>query len=226
VLDPADPVSMGAMVGPDAYTEVRYLAHAKHQQALQRIPEVAAAFAASFGRDSGGLIRPYRHEDAETLVLVMGSVLGTLEDAIDELRDEGAAVGAVGITSFRPFPAAALRAATSGARRLVVLERALGVGGEGIVTADLCAALRGSPIPVHTVVAGLGGRPITKTSLRALLADVATGTLEPLRFLDLDTDLVTRELRRMDAGRRSGPSAENLLRDLDLDRARGTAATT
>ncbi len=60
VLDPADPVSIGAMVGPEAFTEVRYLAHARQNQALRLIPEVAADFAAEFGRDSGGLVRPYR----------------------------------------------------------------------------------------------------------------------------------------------------------------------
>ena len=59
VLDPAEPVSIGAMVGPEAFTEVRYLAHERMQQALQVIPAVAAEFGAQFGRESGGLVRPY-----------------------------------------------------------------------------------------------------------------------------------------------------------------------
>src|SRR3954471_17792890 len=89
VLDPADPVTIGAMVGPEAFSEVRYLMHAKQMQALDVIPEVAGAFAEIFGRASGGLVRGYRTEDAETIVVALGSVLGTIEDVVDELRDEG-----------------------------------------------------------------------------------------------------------------------------------------
>jgi len=121
VLDPADPVSIGAMVGPEAFTEVRYLAHARQNQALRLIPEVAAEFAAEFGRDSGGLVRPYQVEDAETIVVALGSVLGTIKDTIDELRAAGMKIGALGITSFRPFPLEAVRGALRDARRVVVL---------------------------------------------------------------------------------------------------------
>src|SRR6201998_1388457 len=69
VLDPAEPVSIGAMVGPEAFTEVRYLAHERMRQALQVIPAVAAEFGTRFGRDSGGLVRPYLTEDAEIVVV-------------------------------------------------------------------------------------------------------------------------------------------------------------
>lgn len=89
VLDPADPVSIGAMVGPEAFTEVRYLAHAKQMQALELIPRIAAEFAGVFGRDSGGLVHPYRCEDAETIVVALGSVLGTIEDVVDAERERG-----------------------------------------------------------------------------------------------------------------------------------------
>jgi pyruvate ferredoxin oxidoreductase alpha subunit len=215
VLDPADPVSMGAMVGPDAFTEVRYLAHAKHQRALAVIPAVAAEFAADFARDSGGLVRPYHHEDADVVVIALGSVLGTIKDTVDELRAEGVRIGAVGVTSFRPFPSTVLGAVLGNVKHVIVLEKAFSVGSGGIVTADVRAALPGVPVDLHTVVAGLGGRPVTKASLRRLFADAVAGTLEPFRFLDLNFGLVERELDRMRAGRRSGPTAENLLRDLD-----------
>jgi len=210
VLDPADPVSMGAMVGPEAFTEVRYLAHMRQLDALTVVPAVAAEFADRFGRTSGGLVRPYRTEDAETVVIALGSVLGTLKDTVDQLRAEGVSVGVVGITTFRPFPYEALRAAVGGAARVVVLERAFSVGTGGIVTADVRTAIPDRPL--HTVVAGLGGRPVTEASLRALLL---RDDLDPLTFLDLNTDLVERELRRRRESPRSGPTAENLLRDLD-----------
>lgn len=210
VLDPADPVSMGAMVGPEAFTDVRYLAHMRQLDALTVVPAVAAEFADRFGRTSGGLVRPYRTEDAETVVIALGSVLGTLKDTVDELRDEGIRVGVVGITTFRPFPYDAVRAAVRDASRVIVLERAFSVGTGGIVTADVRAAITDRPL--HTVVAGLGGRPVTESSLRDFLL---WGDPAPLTFLDLNTDLVERELRRRRESPRSGPTAENLLRDLD-----------
>ena len=210
VLDPADPVSMGAMVGPEAFTEVRYLAHMRQLDALAVVPSVAAGFADRFGRTSGGLVRPYRTQDAETVVVALGSVLGTLKDTVDELRADGLPIGVVGVTTFRPFPYDALHAAVGGATRIIVLERAFSVGTGGIVTADVRAAVPDRPL--HTVVAGLGGRPVTEASLRALLL---RDDLGPLTFLDLNTDLVERELRRRRESPRSGPTAENLLRDLD-----------
>src|SRR5579863_379780 len=222
VLDPAEPVSIGAMVGPEAFTEVRYLAHERMQQALQVIPAVAAEFANGFGRDSGGLVRPYLTEDAEIVVVALGSVLGTAKDTVDALRADGQKAGVLGITSFRPFPDQAIRdALTPVNRRLVVLERALSPGTGGIVTADLRTALAGRPAPaMSTVVAGLGGRAITSKSLRGLITKAAAGDLEPFSFLDLDTALVDRELARMRETRRSGPSAENILRDLGITASR------
>src|SRR2546421_4477151 len=101
VLDPREPVSIGAMVGPEAFTEVRYLAHYRQMQALDAIPEIAGSFEQQFGRASGGLLRRYRSRDAETIVVALGSVLGTIEDVIDELRDEGVRIGCIGVKAFR-----------------------------------------------------------------------------------------------------------------------------
>jgi pyruvate ferredoxin oxidoreductase alpha subunit len=216
VLDPADPVSIGAMVGPEAFTEVRFLAHARQLQALELIPQVAAEFAGLFGRSSGGLVRAYRTTDAETIVVALGSVLGTIKDTIDDLRADGMKIGALGITSFRPFPLDAVRAALGGCQRVVVLEKALAVGIGGIVSANVRMALSGIALHDYTVIAGLGGRAITKASLRRLFQTAARDELESLTFLDLDTDLVGRELARAAASRQSGPAAENILRDLGV----------
>ena len=222
VLDTHDPVSIGAMVGPDAFTEVRYLAHAKQMQALDLVPELAAEFAAAFGRPSGGLLRRYRTEGAETLLVALGSVLGTIEDVVDELRDEGRRIGALGITCFRPFPLEEIREALTGATRIVVVERAFAVGIGGIVGQNVRLSLAGLPAVVHDVVAGLGGRAITRRSVRTLVEEVREGRIEPnrLHFLDLDRKLVERELQRLQEKRRSGPHAENILRDLGVVAAR------
>ena len=216
MLDPGEPVTIGAMVGPEAFTEVKYLMHAKQMQALDAIPEIVADFSKAFGRESGGLIRAYRADDAETIVVALGSVLGTIEDVVDELRERGVKIGVVGIKCFRPYPLDEVREALRGARRIVVIEKAFAVGAGGIVGQNVRLALSGLEPVVHDVVAGLGGRPITKDSLHGLLADVLEERLEPARlhFLDLKHDIVQRELERAQGGGRPGPHAENIIRDL------------
>jgi len=214
VLDPNDPVTIGAMVGPEAFTEVRYLAHAKQLQALELMPQIAGEFRQVFGRDSGGLIKPYRLEDAETIVIALGSVLGTIKDTVDEMREAGVRIGVLGITSFRPFPISAIRDATANAKRIVVVEKCFAVGIGGIVSRDVRSAVRNRPQPVLSVVAGLGGRAITKASLHKMLQDAIAGRLELLTFLDLDWGIVNRVLDREKKQRRSGPVAEGILRDI------------
>jgi pyruvate ferredoxin oxidoreductase alpha subunit len=180
-------------------------------------------FGKTFGRDSGGLVRGHRLDDAETVVVALGSVVGTLKDTVDELRAADMRVGILGISTFRPFPTQAVREALGGDRRvrqIVVLERAFATGMGGIVSADLRMALAGhlacgrsgEPV-ISTVIAGLGGRAITQASVRNMLTDAAAGTLEPLSFLDLKRDLVKREVLRIQRSRRPGPSAGNMLRD-------------
>ncbi len=215
LLDPDDPISIGAMVGPEAFAEVKYLMHAKQVQALDEIPRIAADFEAAFGRSSGGLVAPYRTEDAETVVVALGSVLGGIESVVDDLRTEGVRIGALGITCFRPWPIAEVRDALAGASRVVVVEKAFAVGAGGIVGQNVRLALGRLPVSVYDVVAGLGGRPVTRASLRALFDDVLADRIEPhaLHFLDLDTALVERELARAGAGG-TGPHAEHLLRAL------------
>ncbi len=214
VLDPDDPVSIGAMVGPEAFEEVRYLAHLRQLDALERIPSLGRAFAEEFGRDSGGLLHSYRTEGAETIVVALGSVLGTIKDAVDARRDAGDRVGVVGITSFRPFPRDAVREALAGARRIVVVEKAFSVGFGGVLSTDVAMATHDADCSLHTVIAGLGGRPITGRSLEGMVAAAGRGGLDLLTFLDLDHGVVERERARMTAAKRSGPSAENILRDL------------
>jgi pyruvate ferredoxin oxidoreductase alpha subunit len=172
--------------------------HERMRQALELIPAVEADFGARFGRGSGGLVKLYRTDDADLIVVALGSVLSTVKDTIDELRDDGMRVGAFGITTFRPFPAQAVRDALGDderLRRLVVLERSLAAGTDGVVTADLRTALGtgdGGPRDsiVSTVVSGPGGRPVTRDSLRRVLTSASRGALPPFSFLGLGMGLV------------------------------------
>ncbi|MBB3268246.1 pyruvate ferredoxin oxidoreductase alpha subunit [Azospirillum sp. OGB3] len=212
VIDPTDPISIGAMVGPDAFMEVRYLAHHKQMRALDLIPALAAEFKQVFGRESGGLVRPYRTEGAETIVVAMGSVIGTVKDMVDAMRADGHEVGALSICSFRPFPLEAVRAALYEAHRVVVLEKALAVGMGGILASHVRMALRGHRMRVYTLIAGLGGRPITQASLTRFMEMVEGEPHADVHFLDLKHDVIEAELARAAETRRAGPIAENVLR--------------
>ncbi|RMH31893.1 MAG: pyruvate ferredoxin oxidoreductase [Nitrospirae bacterium] len=213
VLDPDDPVTIGAMVGPEAYAEVRYLMHHKHIKALEAIPRLGTELSEQFGRPSGRLVDPYRIEEADTVILALGSVNGTIKDAVDDLRDEGWPVGAVKLGVYRPFPAHALRRVVQDAKRVIVVEKDLAIGHGGIVSSEVKMALKGLPIVVETVIAGLGGRPIPKASIvRTVKAAFLEGLEEP-HFLDLKWEVVNKELRRQEERRRSGPTAANILRE-------------
>ena len=214
ILDPAEPVSIGAMVGPEAFTEVRYLAHHNQLRALELIPRLAAEFKAQFGRDSGGLLRTYCTEDAETIVVALGSVNGTVQEAVDAMREQGVKVGSVSLGSFRPFPLGAVRSALQHAKRVVVLEKCFAVGLGGIVSDGVRKALSGVVLKGYTVVAGLGGRAITRASLIKLLESAGRDELEAVTFLDLNREVVAHELQRERKARRTGPTAEAILKSL------------
>ncbi len=193
-LDPEHPVTAGALVGPEAFAEVRYLAHHKQLQALKRIPALAEEFLQQFGRDSGGYFHAYNLEGASTVVVGMGSVVGTVLDVADELRKNGHSIGVMAITCYRPFPFDTVREALKRAERIIVIDRSITAGMGGPLAADIRLALENRLLPVHTIIAGLGGRPITKASLKKIFERAPLGELPEITFLDLNWDMVKNEL--------------------------------
>ncbi len=216
VLDPAAPLSMGAMVGPEAFTEVRYLAHHKQQEALDLIPRQAAEFEAIFGRDSGGLIKEFDCAGAQTVVVTMGSVIGTMKEVLAGMRKDGYSIGALTLRSFRPFPSQALIEALKDAKRVIVFEKCLAVGMGGIVSMNVRMALQDFPLRVHSVIGGLGGRPITRENLRRMFAKGVKDELHGTHFHDINMEIVNRELEREKTQRGSGSMAEDILQDLGV----------
>ncbi len=219
-LDPADPISIGAMVGPDAFTEVRYLQYYKQHSALTLIDKLAAEFEQRFGRQAGGLLRTYEAGDAETLVVAMGSINGTIKDVIDEMRADGLAIGLVTLVAFRPFPTEALRQALARARDVIVIDKAVDVGMGGPLASNIAIALRELPEPpaMHSAIVGLGGRPAPKASLHRLFRQATIQPWEGPHFLDLNERVVARELHRRSKTRRVGPAAEGVLKQLEQER--------
>jgi len=222
VLDPAAPISIGAMVGPEAFTEVQYLAHIKQLDALKLIPQVAREFQDIFGRDSGGLIKTHGPEDAETIVVCKGSIIGTMKEVMAGMREDGISISAVTIRSSRPFPKDALREALKNAKRVLVFDKSLAVGFGSMLASNVRWTMTGLETPINAIIGGLGGRPITRKSLRRVFEQGIRSELEETHFLDLQHDIIARELDRERKQRRSGPMAENIVRSLGAARAAST----
>jgi len=148
----------------------------------------------------------------------MGSVNGTIKDTIDEMRADGVRVGLVTLVSFRPFPTQALREALVAAKHVVVIEKSFAIGMGGQLANNVDLALRnaaGAP-QVHSVIAGLGGRPIIRPSLHKVLRRAVADPWEGMHFLDLNETIIAKELHHVRKVRRSGPTAENILRHLSV----------
>jgi pyruvate ferredoxin oxidoreductase alpha subunit len=189
-LDPKDPYTLGAYAGPELYQEMRYELQQDALASKAVVKEVARDFQAAFGRWTGDVVESYRCEDAETIFVGLGTVVGTMKDWADRQRGQGDKVGVLKLRCFRPFPLEELREGLSGARQVVVLEKAVGVGAYGIVAAEIRAALYGQPKtpPVSCAITGLGGRDVTFAALDEALKRARAG--EANFFASLRTELL------------------------------------
>jgi len=195
VLDPANPKTIGAFADPTTYTEFRYLQFEAQKKALAKIEAVAKEFEETFGRSFGGLIDTYRVDDAEVVIVTLGSVIGTIKDAIDAMRSEGIRVGLVKVRSYRPFPVKALKDALKEAAVIAVLEKDVSIGNEAGLLTDLKAAFYNSNIrtPIIGFTAGLGGRDITVKDIQKMVqkAVAARKSIESeFEFLSLRTEIL------------------------------------
>jgi pyruvate ferredoxin oxidoreductase alpha subunit len=174
-LDAAEPISFGMYATPEYYLEFRY-AHDKALKDSQAVIEKAGKeFAKLFGRDYSAMVEGYHLEDAETVLVAMGSICGTTKDAIDEMRAEGKKVGLLKIRVFRPFPTEDLAKALSGAKRVAVLDKNISLGSKGAAALEVRDALYGSGIPVYDYIIGLGGRDVRKKDIREIVALAENG---------------------------------------------------
>jgi pyruvate ferredoxin oxidoreductase alpha subunit len=186
-LDPADPLTLGTLGTPEFFTETRLDLHDAVQGALEEIPAAAEAWANLTGREMGGLIRMTGQADAPIGVLTLGSIYGTLCEALDE-HPELAPIRLMALRAFRPFPTDALKAACEGLADLIVLERAISPGIGPIVGTEVRAALSelSKPPRVHSFAVGLGGRNVPLDILPRVVAAAREG--RPTRFAIIDAD--------------------------------------
>ena len=152
--------------------------------AMARVPELAAAADREWRERTGrgwGVLERYRCEDAELVIVTLGSMCGTAREAVDALRASGLAAGLLKVRLFRPLPAAELRAALAGVRDVLVLERDFSPGAGGVLHQELRAALYGmKDAPgVHGVLAGVGGVNVSAAMIAELARRARIEDAEP-----------------------------------------------
>lgn len=164
------PLTYGAYADEDALMEFRYMVHDAMNRTRRKIQDVAADYGKRFGHYFGGLVEEYRTEGAEIILIAMGSMAGTIKEAIDRLQGEGRRVGLLRVRSYRPFPGDAIWSAVRECRAVAVLDRSLSPGLEGILAADVKAALYNRKGPmVLGFMAGLGGKDVTPETIREIV---------------------------------------------------------
>lgn len=180
VLDPNKPMAVGHAAPPDYMQETRWQLHDALEKSREVILSVNKQFAQKFGRDYHGLVEEYRTDDADVVLMTVGTVTGTAREVVDAYREKGKKVGLVKLRFLRPYPTAEVRKVASKVKAFGVYDRAVsfGVGGPQYIEAK--SALYGMTVPVVNFITGLGGRDVTTKDVSkmfdALLEVAKTGT--------------------------------------------------
>lgn len=163
VLDVDDPFSHAPLVSSDWYMEFRYMIHGAMESAKRLIPEIDKEYGRRFGFERGGLIERYRCEDADLVLLTMGTIGSEAKLAVDNLRREGLKVGSARVRVFRPFPKEEITKLAENAQMMATIDRHLSFGMEGFLLTETKASLYEIKDPplVAGFIAGLGGRDVT-----------------------------------------------------------------
>ncbi len=192
LLDIDDPKTFGPLDLYDYYFEHKRSQMDAYAPAKQAIIDEGKSFGEAFGREYG-LVEGFMLDDAEYVIVALGSTCGATRDVIEALRESGVKAGMLKIRAFRPFPAEEVVAALSGAKSVAVLDRAVSFGAHaGPLYAEITSALYsyGKQIPVNNYIYGLGGRMILPEELSSVYDDLkqvaASGQpAEPISFLGL-----------------------------------------
>lgn len=177
-LDPEIKESWGNTVSQDMFYRHRRTLGEAMENALAAAKEADADWQALSGRGYG-VIEEYRCDKPELVIATMGSMTGTAREAVDELREEGLAVGLLKVKLFRPFPLAEVRRALTGVPKVMVLDRNFAPGTGGFLHQELKAALYGmSDGPeVHGYLAGVGGTNIPPAKIKELAREALAGAV-------------------------------------------------
>lgn len=187
-LDLSDPMFINNLTPSTEFMEMRYQQYQGFCSAMPVIKETMADFSAQFGR-SYQTLEGYQCEDAEAILITLGSMSGSVKHMVDQYREKGKKVGNIRIVSFRPFPAEELAALIPSKARVGVLDRSMSLGAQaGPVCLEVRAALADSrqDIKVQPYVVGLGGRDVRPVAVTTALDQLLENNTEPgVRWLDI-----------------------------------------
>ena len=192
-FDFENPVNMGYSAGPEYNRYYKYCAHKAMEAAESVIEETEERFAQVFGRKYPGMVEAYRCEDADYVLVTLGSIAGLARSVVDARRAEGQKVGLLRIRYMRPFPYARVAAALEGAKAFGVLEKDISFGAEGTVFTNVNSALQraGAVLPSVNFVGGLGGDDISEADIDGTFDALAQraagkGTCDQVVFVGVD----------------------------------------
>lgn len=188
-LDLENPRNLAFSAGPEHNYIFKYKAHAAMLHAKSVITEAEKRFAEVFGRQYTGLLETYRTEDADYILITLGSIAGLCREEADSLRSEGKKVGVVRLRYLRPFPSEELAAAVKNAKAVGVLEKDISFGNEGTVFTNVNSALlqAGISIPSYNFIGGLGGRNISCEDVADIFGRIENGT-ERVHFIGIEVN--------------------------------------
>jgi pyruvate/2-oxoacid:ferredoxin oxidoreductase alpha subunit len=179
ILDPDEVSAVGVFTPPDYMMEQRWQTDDAMRKSADVIREVNAAFAKQFGRDHGGLVDPYMVDDADVVLVTMGTASSTAHEVVDDMRSEGKKVGLVKLRFWRPYPAQELRSIVERVKAVGVFDRAVSYGVAGPSFIELRSASYGLNVPMMNFIGGLGGRDVSLADIRfmydSLLQAAKTG---------------------------------------------------
>ena len=177
-IDFDNPKNLAFSAGPDTNYIFKYKAHQGMLAAKEAVTETEDAFAEIFGRRYSGLLNNYRTEDADYILVTLGSIAGLCRETADKLRQQGIRAGVVRIRYMRPFPNDEIAAALRNAKAFGVLEKDISFGNEGTVYTNVNSALQKAGIQIrgYNFIGGLGGRNISAGDIEQIFADIQSGT--------------------------------------------------
>lgn len=161
-LDMNDPKVLCATIGPAYHTEGRIQQCLAFEAAKKKIAEIDAEYGKLLGRTYHGMYEEYRCEDAELVLVALGSVAGTTRVVVDELRGQGRRVGLIKLRSFRPFPKEFFASIAGKYGAVGVIDKSVSFGYDGTVYADVKSSMYGGDTRMADFICGLGGRDISK----------------------------------------------------------------
>jgi len=170
ILDVDHPCSHANLVSPEWYMEFRYMIQEAMENAKRLIPQIDKEYGKLCGAEYGGLIERYRCEDADLIMLTMGTMGGDAKLAVDKLRKEGQKVGAARVRVYRPFPAEEIIKLAGHVQMVATIDRHISFGMEGFLAAETKASLfsqKDHPL-VAGFIAGLGGRDVTSETIERM----------------------------------------------------------